>query len=472
MRSLWLTLFAVACSSSGQSMAPDLAMAPSHPIAVPAEAQRSGDAGAGYHALVNNGYVGCGIPYSLYSQVFGSAPASEQLPGRDGHNATLPYGQNAFTQPSGVEVVTPNCLSCHAAKIAGKLVIGLGTTSQDFTQDPSSQIELAGMLLGAGPEKDEWRKFADRVEAVGPYAVALTTGVTAADNIAAVLFAHRDRATLAWSATPLLDLPPPSQAPGVPVDVPPWWRMAKKNAMFYDGAGRGDQARIMMTASTLCTDDVASAQAIDAYFGDVRAYILSLTAPPYPLAVDAALAARGQSVFEHTCSECHGSYGAGGTYPNLMIPVAEIGTDPTIASGAAQFADRFVQWFADSFYGQTARLDPEAAYYAPPLDGIWATAPYLHNGSVPSLATLLDSSQRPAYWRRRATDGLGNDFDGAIVGFAYDVVDHGQDAEPDATLRRRIYDTTKPGYGNGGHTYGDALAPDDRAALIEYLKTL
>ena len=463
MRCVWMTLFVAACSSSAKMAPPDMAP-PLHPIAVPAEPQRSGDAAAGYHALVNNGYVGCGIPYATYSQVFGAAPASDQLPGRDGHNATLPFGQTAFTQPSGVEVVTANCLSCHAAKLAGKVVVGLGTTSQDFTQDPSSQIELAGMLISDPTQKAEWRKFADRVEAVGPYATTLTTGVTAADNIAAVLFAHRDPTTLAWSATPLLELPPPSQQPGVPVDVPPWWRMKKKNAMFYDGAGRGDQARIMMTASTLCTDDVADAEAIDAYFGDVRAYILSLEPPPYPTATDATLVARGKGVFDRACAECHGSYGDNATYPNFLIPLEDVGTDSTIASGAAEFADRFVQWFAQSFYGQTARLEPTPAYYAPPLDGIWATAPYLHNGSVPSLLTLLDSSKRPTFWKRRATDGEGNDFDGVEVGWQYDAVTAGGST--------RIYDTTRPGYGNGGHTYGDALAPDDRAALLEYLKTL
>ena len=461
-------LLAAACSSTGMPVAPADMGPVVHPIPVPAETQRSGDAAAGYHALVNNGYVGCGIPYSTYSSVFGAAPASELIPGRDGHNATLAYGETAFTQPSGVEVVTANCLSCHAAKLMGQVVIGLGTTSQDFTSDPSAQVELAGMLISDPTEKMEWRKFADRVEAVGPYALTRTRGVTAADNIAAVLFAHRDPSTLAWSATPLLELPPPSQAPGVPVDVPPWWRMAKKNAMFYDGAGRGDQARIMMTASTLCTDDVAGAQAIDAYFGDVRAYITSLTPPPYPLPIDAGRAQRGQALFEATCSGCHGTYGDGGVYPNLLIPVGEVGTDPILGSGAAQFADRFVQWFADSFYGQTARLEPEAAYYAPPLDGIWATAPYLHNGSVPSLATLLDSTTRPTYWQRRATDGEGNDFDGGIVGWSYDVLDAAQAA----MAGPRAYDTTQAGYGNGGHTYGDALSADDRAALIEYLKTL
>jgi cytochrome c5 len=463
MRLVWIPLLLAACSSSTKPPPPDLMQTP-HPIPVAAEPQRDGDAAAGYHALVNHGYVGCGIPYSLYSQVYGPAPATDQLPGRDGHNATLPFGETAFTQPSGVEVVTANCLSCHAAKLAGKVVVGLGTTAQDFTQDPSSQIELAGMLISDATEKAEWRKFADRVEAVGPYALTKTVGVTAADNIAAVLFAHRDPVTLAWSPTPLLDLPPPSDAPGVPVDVPPWWRMKKKNAMFYDGAGRGDQARIMMTASTLCTDDVADAQAIDAYFGDVRAYILSLTPPVYPLAVDATLAARGKSVFDGTCAECHGTYGDGGTYPNLLIPAGEVGTDPTIGSGAAQFADRFVAWFAQSFYGQTARLDPQPAYYAPPLDGIWATAPYLHNGSVPSLATLLESSKRPTYWQRRVTDGLGNDLDAVEVGWQYDAAAAGG--------AKRVYDTTQPGYSNAGHTYGDGLSADDRAALLEYLKTL
>lgn len=463
MRVVWMTLLWAACSSS-TAMAPTDMTPEAHPIAVPAEPQRDGDPDAGYHALVNDGYVGCGIPYATYSQVFGAAAPADQLPGRDGHNATLPFGENAFTQPSGVEVVTPSCLSCHAAKLAGKVVVGLGTTSQDFTQDPSSQVELAGMLISDPAQRMEWRKLADRVEAVGPYALTLTTGVTAADNIAAVLFAHRDPATLGWSATPLLDLPPPADAPGVPVDVPPWWRMKKKNAMFYDGAGRGDHARIMMTASTLCTDDVAAAQAIDAYFGDVRAYIASLAPPPYPLPVDATLAARGEQVFGRACAACHGTYGAEASYPNLLIPVEEVGTDATLGSGAAQFADRFVAWFAQSFYGQTARLEPTAAYYAPPLDGIWATAPFLHNGSVPSLATLLDSSKRPALWQRRVTDGQGNDFDATEIGWQYDAVAAGGS--------HRVYDTTRPGYGNGGHTYGDALSADDRTALLEYLKTL
>ena len=58
------------------------------------------------------------------------------------------------------------------------------------------------------------------------------------------------------------------------------------------------------------------------------------------------------------------------------------------------------------------------------------------------------------------------------MGWRFDVLPGGQDAEPDPELRRYIYDTTQRGYGNGGHTYSDAFSEADRRALIEYLKTL
>ena len=52
------------------------------------------------------------------------------------------------------------------------------------------------------------------------------------------------------------------------------------------------------------------------------------------------------------------------------------------------------------------------------------------------------------------------------------VLDHGKDGESDPQARARIYDTTQRGYGNGGHTFGDALDDASRRAVLEYLKTL
>jgi mono/diheme cytochrome c family protein len=222
----------------------------------------------------------------------------------------------------------------------------------------------------------------------------------------------------------------------------------------------------MMSASALCTDDVASARAIDEDFPDVRAYLLSLEAPPYPYAVDAALADDGRAVFEATCSGCHGTYGARETYPNLLVPLDAVGTDPVLAEATRDAASPQVEWFNGSFYGEIARIEPTDGYLAPPLDGIWATGPYLHNASVPTLAAVLDPALRPDRWVR--VEG----YDPDDVGVAFELADRAKDEEPDPALRARIYDTARPGYGNGGHPFGAPLAPDERAAVLEYLKTL
>ncbi len=121
--------------------------------------------------------------------------------------------------------------------------------------------------------------------------------------------------------------------------------------------------------------------------------------------------------------------------------------------------DRFIDWFNIGFYGETARLDPQEGYVAPPLDGIWATAPFLHNGSVPTLEALLDSSKRPTYWRVQ----LG--LDQESMGLPH------EDATADESRSFFVYDTTEPGYGNEGHTYGDVLSDAQRRDLLEYLKT-
>ncbi len=469
-RILVAALVCVGCNSAPNET-PDLGlMLDPSGVVIPATDQRPGDATRGYDALVNRGAVRCGVPYNVFTKVMQPATPDLRLPGRTGHNADLAYNETASIAASGVEVVSPNCLTCHAGKINGTLVIGLGNTEQDYTTDQSDQLALAkqlGPMLTSDPlELAELNKFADRFIAIGPYTVLTTLGVNPGDNFAAVLLAHRDPVTLAWSDTPLLDLPPTI---GVPLDVPPWWRMKKKHSMFYVDAAHGDLARVEMAAANLCTDTVAEAADIDSYFPDVRAYLESLVPPVWPFPVDATLAAKGKPVFDGTCARCHGTYGDAGVYPNLFIPLDVIGSDPVLAVGSSQFADRFLDWWAKSFYGMTTTLAPKKGYVAPPLDGIWATAPYLHNGSVPTLAALLDSKTRPKYWGRTFDS---TDYDLAGIGWNVTVYDHGKAAEPDPTTQKKIYDTDTFGYTNTGHTFGDLLSDGDRGALLEYLKTL
>jgi hypothetical protein len=105
------------------------------------------------------------------------------------------------------------------------------------------------------------------------------------------------------------------------------------------------------------------------------------------------------------------------------------------------------------------------AYKARPLNGIWATAPYLHNGSVPTLYDLLlPPADRPtSFW-------LGTrEYDPKKVGY---VTDPG----PEQRFEFRTRDAQGrpiPGNSNAGHDYNNAgLTPDDRQALVEYMKTL
>jgi hypothetical protein len=99
-------------------------------------------------------------------------------------------------------------------------------------------------------------------------------------------------------------------------------------------------------------------------------------------------------------------------------------------------------------------------YANQPLDGIWIRAPYLHNGSVPDMAALLEPPEdRPTSFFRN-----------------YDVYDYDRvgfvTQGPEAEAVGWRFDTSVRGNGNGGHVYGTDLPSDEKAALLEYLKTL
>lgn len=229
--------------------------------------------------------------------------------------------------------------------------------------------------------------------------------------------------------------------------------------------GRGDFSRYLMASSLLTMKDSTKANEVDAKFPDILAYLNSIEAPIYPEAIDQSLADQGKLIFDQTCSACHGTYGAEEFYPNLLVDTDVVGTDAKLSDSyeSAEFQD-FKNWFNTGWFAQdpnSAQLVAEGGYVAQPLDGIWASAPYLHNGSIPTLEDLLNSEQRPTYWKRTCED---DDYDFGKVGWNYSTESSQVDTD--------TYDTTIYGYGNGGHTFGDHLSDNDRGALIEYLKTL
>lgn len=425
--------------------------------------QRSGDAQAGYDYLLYGDYVDAGLAYGLYVQINGTD--DENLLNRTGDNADINHEYTAVDAFNGVRVVSANCFQCHSQKINGELIVGLGNSMANFTEDQSDALPLVniGLQLAYGansPEVEAFEPVGRALEVLGPRIVTEQKASNPAAKLAVVLGAHRDIHDLTWQDVPNYEIPEETIAS----DVPAWWLLKKKNAMFYGGGGRGDFARIMMASSVLTLQDSTKAREVDNNFADVLAYINSLEPPAYPEAVDNNLADLGEVLFNDNCSGCHGTYGASETYPNLLVELDEIKTDPVLSSG--NYTDEvFSDWYNNSWFSlfpAAAQFLPGEGYVAPPLDGVWATAPYLHNGSVPTLADLLDSSKRPEFWERDF--GNSNTYDFEKVGWSYEVR---QDASSENT-----FNTNLNAMGNQGHYYGDGFTEEERTQIIEYLKTL
>jgi hypothetical protein len=433
------------------------------PVHIPPSKQRTGgNAEKGYDYLVNGDYIRSGIPYSFY--LFGAGADKNNYLKREGINKTISHEFTAIKAVNGEMVVAPNCLNCHAQVFDNKLVIGLGNSLIDFTRNKKfnlSNIELLEKLLKLNSPKqyEASAEFIRASKAITEQLYAPVIGVNIADRLASLLVAHRDPLSFKWSNEELLATP----AEVVATDTPPWWLLKKKNAMFYNGFGRGDFGRFLMASNLLTVNDTAESKIVDEHMPDVLAYIYSLKPPVYPKKIEQSLAAKGKVLFEVNCSTCHGTYGDKDTYPNYLIPASVIKTDSALYK-ANYSTPQFVNWFNKSWFTQgdhPARLEPFAGYVAPPLDGIWVTAPYLHNGSVPTLETLLNSKLRPVYWSRNF-DKPEYDYD--KIGWKFSV-----QKKADST---NIYNTTLPGYGSYGHYFGDVLTDKERKAVIEYLKTL
>jgi mono/diheme cytochrome c family protein len=436
---------------------------PDKPIPIPPSKQRlGGDPKKGYEYLVTGDYVKVGVPYSFFK--LGMGKNSKLYLQREGINKDIPHEYTAIKASNGEVLVAPNCMQCHAQVIDEKLVIGLGNSLADFTQfqrmNPKMLEQAMTWLQKSNPKQYEASKdFFTVTKTIAPYLNTQVRGVNPADRLAAVLAAHRDPKTFRWSNEALIKIPDEV----IPTDVPAWWLLKKKNAMFYSGFGRGDFGRFLMGSNLLTVMDTSESAQVDAHMPDVLAYIYSLEPPAYPYPVDRSLSAKGRIIFEANCSKCHGKYGKPETYPNLLVPGSLIKTDSFLYKSNYSTAE-FLGWFNNSWFTQgenPARLEPYNGYIAPPLDGIWITGPYLHNGSVPTLDALLNSKTRPRYWSRNFEQPV---IDQEKGGWQYQTHD-----QPGGTT---VYNTDLRGYGNYGHYFGDKLTAAERKAVIEYLKTL
>lgn len=346
-----------------------------------------------------------------------------------------------------------NCFSCHGGQVGAEVIPGAPNAHFAFADlmDDVARVAAARKDLPTTMAVSLWRRIP----------LGGTHGLTNAVVFSRALGAFRDDD---------LRLVPPRSAPEFvhhDLDAPPWWNVSLRSRLYIDGATKKSH-RALMQFLMVPSNGPDRFAAWEDDFRDVLAYLESLRPPSWPGAIDASLAARGRTAFERVCSACHGTYGERPAYPGVVVSLKDVGTDP-VRLRAIPRSER--ERYARSWFTEGRRddvdLDPKG-YVAPPLRGIWASAPYLHNGSVPTLWHVLRPSERPRAFRRRGPSA----YDVERVGLDVETRDAAPTEVLDAWERRSWHDTTQPGKSASGHTYPDALSEDERRAVLEYLKTL
>jgi mono/diheme cytochrome c family protein len=363
-------------------------------------------------------------------------------------NGRLPMGLRTAKMLLGKPGITTDCMLCHGGSILGRSIIGLG----------NSALDLQGLF-------EDLNKISGLPSKL-PFTMSHVRGTSEAAAVAVRLLSYREPDLKVRIKAQEFDL-----HDDMCEDTPAWWLLKKKKTMYHTGTTDARSVRSIMQFMLTPLNSRAVFEREEPTFVDIRAYLGSLEPPRYPLPIDETKAVHGEKLFVENCSRCHGTYGSEWTYPNKVVPLDVIGTDPARLQGIAHAVGAFYNssWFAQETGDGYAVVEPKG-YQAPPLDGVWATAPYLHNGAAPTLYDVLNSKSRPRIFTRSYRTEL-RDYDAVKVGWKVQELNR-VPAGLSPLERRKIYDTTQRGRSNRGHSFGDELTEAERWAVIEYLKKL
>ncbi len=433
---------------------------------------------------------------------YGYVPSPEGREDGMTDTPSLPLGLSSRPRTRGGATIANNCFTCHANTVGdgegtGATVL-LGAASVHVNQaaileDYRAARATPGLALlqrtSPDAERDLFLRMGDDV--LYPSAkYAQTRG----ENFGQWFVWWRiallaDPATTGLALRPA-GMPNPELArliesqELVPADPMPWWNRKYKQSSYWWGDPGGARHFAFSFNQPIADADQAYLDHI-AVVERILAFADTTRSPSYPRALDAERVELGRALFHGEreieaggtlpCASCHGSYepddvGYLVDYPEYFAE--EAGTDSAYldVTVALQPLVDSVNQLATYFEGlgraeDAPSVDASRAnvgYLAPPLDGVWATAPYFHNGSVPTLYAVLDSRTRPAVWSRSLD----------ITAYDYDRTGLVYDEESRQGVERPTYDTSRYGRGNGGHTFGDDMTDDERYAVIEFLKSL
>lgn len=343
-----------------------------------------------------------------------------------------------------------NCFACHSGKVGGEVIPGA----------PNSHIALHTLTEDVSKTKLQQLKKLSHLDlaAVG-IPLGTTHGTTNAVIFGVVLDSLRDPDMNFDRSRPV----PPLLHHDM--DPPAWWNVKRKQKIYSDGFMTKNH-RVLMQFILIPRNNAKKIKQWEEDFVDILAYIESLEAPRYRWSIDQSQAQAGKQIFQEHCARCHGSYGENPSYPEVNVAQAELNTDPVRFNS---LPPRYRAALNDSWmsrYGKDPVIEKPAGYIAPPLNGVWASAPYFHNGSVPTLWHVLHPQSRPAVWKRTE-----NGYDIDRVGL--EIESFPKLPVPLSTVEQRHYfDTTKFGKSAAGHDYPNELNEAEKRAVLEYLKTL
>ncbi len=423
----------------------------------------SDDAKAGYRHLVDNVYLPADFDEDIFERLDAVNHAwslsDAPLEAKSRASTWTAYGlaprPDDPTKPLQYVVTDDqryvmNCFACHGGNLFGATYPGAPNTTYalETLTEEVRKIKLSlGKPLG---HMDVGSVFMPLGKTVGS-SNAVMFGVALMNFRDKDLNVHVDRA--------------PAEMVHHDMDAPPWWHFHRKHHMYIDGfAEKGHRG--LMQFMLVRQNGPEQFKNWEKDFSQVYEFISALRPPKYPLPIDQTKSQRGKLVFQNNCASCHGTYGKDSSYPEIRVPIDDIGTDRVrLDALSPKYREHYGKsWFAN--LGGQDTLANVDGYIAPPLDGIWASAPYLHNGSVPTLWHMLHPEERPKLWRRIAL-GLDTDRMGLNIDSTSEMPRRLKPAE-----RRWYFDTTQPGKSATGHDYPSALDENEKGDLLEYLKTL
>lgn len=415
-------------------------------------------------------------------------------------------------QKNGVTAFTMSCAACHSDQLFGQTVLGMSKRfprANHFfirAQNAAGYYDPLIVQLYTGATDSEMDLLSSSFESLASVGLKqpLTLGLDT--SLAQVALSLNRRSPTPWAEKSeeyqlnprpdLLDHQPGDSKPAV------WWNVKYKTRWLSDGSvisGNPIYTNLLWNEIGRGSD----LHDLDDWFlknptvvQEITTAVFSTPAPRFEHFFPAEKISResamnGEKIFNRTCARCHGQYEKKWNQPlsqslswaeqiqtlNVIYPqptkVFDVGTDPY-----RRLAMKSLEPLNDLQISknQNILVQAQPGYVPPPLVGIWARWPYLHNNSIPNLCALLTRhSDRPKTYVAGAPVDPQRDFDLECNGYPLDSkTPSSWHWNEDAS-----FDTSIPGLSNQGHDEGiflengkELLTPQDKKDLIVFLQTL